>query len=140
MGLLKRKELLQREKLEVEKVDLGSDEFVFVRQMTGRERDQFERSLYEVKEDEEGGVKLDRRLENFRSKLAVCTMCDEEGGLLLKAGDVDTLSDSMSAKRLEKIIIVAQRLNKITEKDQEALVKNSSGGQAASSNSASAGS
>ena len=31
----------------------------------------------------------------------------------------------MSAKRLEKIINVAQKLNAITEEDKEALVKNS---------------
>ena len=43
--------------MEIVKVELGKEEYVFVRQMTGRERDQFEQSLIkETKED-----RVDRR-------------------------------------------------------------------------------
>jgi len=121
MGLLDRKKLLEKEKLEVEKVDLTKDEFIYVRQMTGAERDMFERSLYVVDKDN----KVSTRLENFRAKLAVCTVCDEKGTLLLLPEDVNTLSRSMSAAKLEKIVNAAQKLNKITEKDKEGLIKNS---------------
>src|SRR4030042_1748061 len=137
MGLLKRKELLKREKLEILKVDLGNDDYVFVRQMTGRERDQFERSLYEFVDtpDAKEKVKMERRLENFRAKLVVCCMCDENGDLLLEYGDIFTFSNSISAARLEKIVNVAQKLNAITEEDKEALVKNSDAGQAGNTSS-----
>jgi len=134
MKTLDREALLKKEKLEVVKVDLGKDEFVFVKQMTGRERDSFERSLFVFDKDN----KVTTRMNDFRAKLAVCTLCDENGVALLKFEDYDLLSRNMSAARLEKIVNVAQKLNAITEEDKEALVKNFEVGQADNSNSASA--
>ena len=54
--LLNRSGLLKKEKLDVVKVDLGNDEYVFVRQMTGRERDQFEASLRKEIKDSKGKI------------------------------------------------------------------------------------
>lgn len=126
MGLLNRKDLLKKEVLQVEKVDLGNDEFVCVKQMTGRERDQFERSLTREKRGKDGKIKdYEQNLEDFRAKLAVRTVCDEEGNLILHPEDYPVLSMSMSAAKLEKIINKAQELNKISEEDKEALTKNS---------------
>lgn len=123
--LLDRKHLLSKEKLEIVKVDLGKDEFVYVRQMTGRERDRFEQSLIKETKDSKGAtISYDRSLEDFRAKLAVVTLCDEAGKSLLDPEDYPVLSQNMSAARLEKIVNEAQRLNKITEEDKEALVKN----------------
>jgi len=137
MALLDRKKLLQKEKLEIVRVDLGGDEYVFVRQMTGRERDTFERSLLrEVKHGKT--IDYERNLGDFRAKLAVNVICSEDGTLLLQPHDYEALSTSMSASKLEKIVDVAQKLNRITEEDKEELVKNSSGGTAADSNSGSA--
>ena len=119
--LLNREALLKKEDLEIVKVDLGKDEFVFVRQMTGHERDQFEQSIISVKKDGSG---VDRKMDDFRAKLAVNTLCDEKGKLMMKQADVTVLSRAMSAARLEKIMTVAQDLNKITEEDKEELVKN----------------
>jgi len=138
MTILDRKKLLQKEKLEIVQVDLGKNEFVFVRQMTGRERDQFERSLIREVKDVKGNLDYVRSLEDFRAKLAVNTLCDESGKALLLPGDVSTLSQNMSAFRLEKIVNAAQKLNAITEADKEALVKNLEGGRAANSSSDSA--
>ena len=134
MKSLNREALLQKEKLEVVKVDLGKDEVVYVKQMTGRERDSFERSLFVFDKDN----KVTTRMNDFRAKLAVCTLCNENGEALLKFEDYDLLSRNMSAARLEKIVNVAQKLNAITEEDKEALVKNFEVGQADNSNSASA--
>lgn len=124
--LLNRAALLKKEVLEVEKVELGKDEYVFVRQMTGRERDQFEQSLLKETKDAAGSVTgYERSVEDFRAKLAVVTVCDDKGAALLKPEDYPILSQHMSAKRLESIVNVAQRLNKITEEAKSALVKNS---------------
>ncbi len=131
MGLLDRASLLKKEELEITKVNLGKGDFVYVRQMTGRERDRFEQSLVKENKNAEGGI--EKALEDFRAKLAVCTVCDEKGNLLLTVADVATLSQNMSAKRLEIIVNKAQELNKISEEDKENLVKNSSGDQVASS-------
>lgn len=134
MKTLNREALLKKEELEKVKVDLGKDEFVYVKQMTGRERDLFERSLYVFGTDNKVTTKLD----DFRAKLAVCTLCDENGEALLKPGDYDLLSRHMSATRLEKIINAAQKLNAITEEDKEALLKNSEAVQDGNSSSGSA--
>ena len=123
MALLDRKALLAKEKLEVTKVDLGDGNYVFVRQMTGRERDRFEQSLIKENKHAEGGY--EKTLEDFRAKLAVCTVSDEDGNLILQPGDFGILSQNMSAAKLEKIINTAQRINKISEDDKENLVKNS---------------
>lgn len=127
MGLLTREGLLAKEELEIVKVDLGKGDFVYVRQMTGRERDSFERTLVEIDIEAKDPSKpqVIQRNEDFRAKLAAHTVCDEKGDLILKADDFETLSKNISAKRLEKIITVAQRLNRITEEDKENLVKNS---------------
>jgi len=124
--LLGREDLLQKEELIIEKVDLGKDEFVYVTQMTGKERDNFEQSLiHKIKDDKGKIVDFEQLTENFRAKLAVCTVCDETGKVIFQPNDYNKLSESMSAARLEKIVNVAQRLNAITKEDKEALVKNS---------------
>ena len=134
---LSRETLLQKEELEVVQVDLGKEEYVFVRQMTGRERDQFEKSLMEEGKDDKGRTEYKSQLADFRAKLAVNTVCDATGVLIFKPMDYETLSTNMSALRLEKIVNVAQKLNAITEEDKEELVKNSEAGQAGNSSSGS---
>jgi hypothetical protein len=129
MGQLDRSKLLQKEVLQIEKVELGEDGFIYVRQMTGHERDTFEQSLIKEKKDSKGTITgYDRATSDFRAKLAVVTICDEQGILLLQPGDYPALSANMSAKTLEKIINTAQKLNSITEEDKENLVKNSEAG------------
>jgi len=129
MALLDRKGLLKKEELKIEKVFLGKDEFVFVRQMTGRERDRFEQSLMKEVKQNDGSVNYERSLEDFRAKLAVNTICDEQGNNLLQPNDYSILSQHMSAARLELIVNKSQELNRITQEDRENLVKNLTGGQ-----------
>jgi hypothetical protein len=134
--LLNRENLLTKEPLEIVKVDLGKDEYIYVRQMTGRERDKFEQSLIKRTRDSKGKVTgYDQSLDDFRAKLAVNSICDEQGNLLLKPDDYPQLSQMMSAARLEKIVNESQKLNAISEEDKEELVKNSEaalGGSSAS--------
>ena len=140
MTTLSRNLLLQKEELEKVQVDLGKGESVWVRQMTGRERDNFEQSLIKEKKDAKGNViSYDRALGDFRAKLAVATCCDDEGKALFLPDDYSLLSQNMSAKRLEMIVNAAQKLNAISEEDKEALVKNSSPESEDNSNSDSVG-
>ena len=130
-NLLDRKKLLEKEKLEIVKVEFENEDFVYVRQMTGHERDVFEQSLLKKNRDNKGTViGYEQSTEDFSAKLAVVTLCDEKGEALLKPTDYGVLSLSMSAKRLEKIVNEAQKLNAITEEDKEILVKNSEVGPA----------
>ena len=133
---LSRSLLLQKEELEKVKVDLGKGEFVYVRQMTGRERDNFEQSLLKKNKDSKGTViGYEQATEDFRAKLAVVTVCDEDGKLLFFPEDYVLLSRNMSAKRLEIIINAAQKLNAISEEDKEEILKNSEVAQGDNSNS-----
>ncbi|MHA1289621.1 MAG: hypothetical protein ACTSPB_19720, partial [Candidatus Thorarchaeota archaeon] len=76
-----------------------------------------------------------RSLDDFRAKLAVHTVCDEEGSNLLRPEDVSILSQNMSAARLELIVNKAQELNRISEEDKKNLTKNSEAVQNANSTS-----
>lgn len=133
MTLLNREKLLKKEDLKKEKVDLGDGDFVYVRQMTGRERDRFEQSLLIETKEKGGAVTYERSMEDFRAKLAVQTICDEKGNNLLQPGDFPVLSQNMSAAKLELIVNKAQTLNRITAEDKEGLLKNSVGDPSADS-------
>ena len=136
--LLNREILLSKEILKIEKVDLENGDFVFVTQMTGRERDNFEQSLIRKLKDKKGQVTgFEQITEDFRAKLAVCTVCDETGKLIFLPTDWNTLSQNISAARLEKIVNVAQKINAISEEDKENLVKNSEPDPESNSNSGS---
>ena len=133
MNLLDRNQLLKKEELEIVEVVLGNDEKVFVRQMTGRERDRFEQTLVREVKDKKGNVTYEKTTEDFRAKLAVCTVCDGAGKLIFEVSDYSLLSQNMSAARLEKIVNAAQKLNKITEDSKEDTLKNSDAGETGNS-------
>ena len=130
--------LLEKQSLEIRKVELDKDYFVFVRQMTGRERDCFEQSLFNFGKDEAGQETFTRAMQDYRAKLAVNTICDEQGNILLEPADAEMLSTNMSAERLEKIINVVQKINHISAADKESLVKNSRTASGSGSSSGSA--
>lgn len=138
MVLLTRDALLQKDDLKIEKVDLSRG-FVFVREMTGHEKDVWEQSMLKQKPsgDKRKPVEYETTLEDFRAKLAVVTVCDAEGNLLFKPEDVKTLSRMMSATNMEKIIDVAQRINAISQKDRDEILKNSEADLDGNSNSGS---
>lgn len=82
---------------------------VQVRTMTGTDRDAFEASL----------IGKDGRLENVRARLVSLTLCDEAGVRLFSDGDIDALGQK-SAKALDRVFTVAQRLNGIGTDQVEA--------------------
>jgi hypothetical protein len=139
--LLNREMLLQRDELQIEKVELTKG-YVYVREMTGKEKDTWEKSLMKQKPSGNKNRPIDYEvdIEGFRAKLAVVTVCDADGVLLFKPQDVQTLNSMMSAGNLDKIITVAQRLNRISEEDKEEILKNSEAVQENSSSSGSANS
>lgn len=122
---LNREALLAKDDLQIEKVELPKG-FVFVREMTGHEKDIWEKSMLKEKPsgNKNRGIEYEVNIEDFRAKLAVVTVCDEEGNLIFKPEDARSLNKVISASTLDKIVVVAQRLNAITEKDKEEIVKN----------------
>ena len=136
MILLTREALLQKDDLKVEKVELSKG-YVFVREMTGHEKDVWEQSMLKQKPsgNKNKGVEYETTLEDFRAKLAVVTVCDAEGNLLFKPEDAKVLNMMMSATNMERIVTAAQKLNAISEQEKEELLKNSEADQTDSSNS-----
>jgi len=134
--LLNREMLLQKDDLKIEKVELSKG-YVFVREMTGHEKDVWEQSMLKQK-TVNGKVEYETSLDDFHGKLAVITVCDAEGNLLFKPEDFRLLNKAMSASNLERIVNAAQKLNAISEKDRDEILKNSEADPEEGSNSSSA--
>lgn len=126
MAFLTREQLLAKQVLKIERVKLSTGD-THVRQMNGREKNRFELTLGHWEDYEENGKpkqRYVRSLEDFRAKLAVHTVCDKDGNLLLKPEDIDALSENMTGADLERLAEAAQKLNAITDLDRERMVKN----------------
>lgn len=137
---LNKEALLAKPKLAIKEVEL-SDGIVFVREMTGYEKDQWEQTLVKAAPNgnlQGGAPKMTYDLTSYRAKLAVATVCDEEGNLLFAMNEAVLLSKSLKASDLEKIANTAQEINAVSEKDKEAMLKNSEADPEESSTSSSA--
>ncbi len=91
---------------------------VYVRGMTGRERDQFEANIIRQR-----GRNTEINMKNARAKLVVMCTVDQEGNRLFTDADVALLANK-SAKALDRIFVVAQELSGITREDMEELTEN----------------
>lgn len=114
-------EIVSAPDLGVERVPVpewGGD--VFVRGMTGAERDGFLASVIDGK----GGVVM----ENLTAKLITATLVDEAGSRLFTEAEIQILAGK-SAAALSRIFSVASRLSGISREDVEGLAKNSEGGR-----------
>lgn len=112
MAVLSRDEILQAVDIKKELVEVpewgGS---VWVRGMTGADRDRFESSVIEMR-----GSKQTLHLDDMRAKLCSACICDEEGKLLFTPADVKALS-AKSATALNRVFAIAQRLSGIGEEE-----------------------
>ena len=90
---------------------------VWVRTLTGTERDQFESSCIKSK-GKNSGVNM----ENIRARLCVLTICNETGERLFDARDIDAIGKK-SAMCLDLIFAVSQKLNGLGSDDVESLAK-----------------
>jgi len=117
--MLDKKQILNADDLPREKVSVpqwGGD--VYVRTLTGTERDDFEQSCLTSK-----GKNKDMNLKNIRARLCVLCICREDGTRLFDARDVDALGKK-SSSALDLVFSVAQNLNGLSGKDAEELAGN----------------
>lgn len=84
---------------------------VFVRMLTGAERDRLEADI------------LENPGRNVRARIVAACACDDAGKLLFGAADLAALG-SKSGSALDRIFARAARLNRITKKDVEELEGN----------------
>jgi hypothetical protein len=103
---------------------------VYVRTMTGADRDQFESSMVSVMPD--GTRKTD--MTNLRAKLVALTIVDEAGARLFDTSDMDRLG-LKSAAAIERVFAVAQRINGLGGQAEDDAIKNSKADQVEGSSS-----
>ena len=119
-----RKCILEADDLPIEEISVPEwiDKPIYIRAMTGMERDAWERSLFI--ENQDGS--FERNLANFRGKLLVQVLCSDKEGKnrIFSDADADALGGKNS-RSLDRCVEAAQRLNGISKKDQDNLVKNS---------------
>jgi hypothetical protein len=99
---------------------------VRIREMTGRERDEWEQSLTAGR----GKVNI----QNIRARLVAATAIDENGARVFTSADAEALGE-LSAAALTRCAGVAQKLNGLTEADMEEAKGNSTGDPSAASSS-----
>jgi len=120
MKCLSRDDILQVDDLPRELVEVppwgGS---VYVRGLTGSERDLFEAEMVEWVGDGKNRYKQ-VTLENARAKLAARTICDENGKRLFTDADIRALAEK-SAVGLQIVFDVAMRLSGLTQSAVEEL-------------------
>ena len=100
---------------------------VYVRVMTGTERDELESRQMLT-----DGQPANERLKNLRALLAVLTTCDEQGAALFVMDDLGSLSNK-SATAIDKIFEVSLRLNRLQADEVEKMVGESADDQNADS-------
>ena len=114
MGLSK-DEILNAEDSEVSSVSVPEwNGDVFVRTITGTERDRFEAAFM----NRNGPVPMT----NIRAKLLVMALCDEQGNRLFTDSDVVALGKK-NARALDRAFATAMRVNGIGEEAIEGLGK-----------------
>lgn len=99
---------------------------VFVRSMTGAERDQYEQDLLAAR-----GADGKVNLANVRARLVAFCTVDAEGKRVFANEDIPALG-AKSAAALDRVFAAASALNGIGQKDVDELGKASAAGDAAS--------
>ena len=116
--MLDRDGILACQDLETEAVEVAEwCDTVYVRTMTGKERDHFEQTVADQREGERFDVR------GVRALLVALTLCDENGEGLFTADDVDALN-AKSAAALDTLFDVSRRLNHLRPEDVEDLAGN----------------
>lgn len=93
---------------------------VWIRTLSGRERDALENLIYQG--NKKGGAA------NIRAEFAVRCLSDADGKRLFADPEAKALGEK-SAAALDRIFEAARRLNKFDQRDVEELEKNSESGQ-----------
>ena len=93
---------------------------VWVRAMSGIERDRFEVETGSIRECG------DNPLLGIRARIVAWCACDESGKRLFEAADVKTL-ETVDAGTLDRLFAVASRLSGFSPADVKELEKNSKG-------------
>lgn len=125
---LDREAILAADDLKIESVDVPEwGGRVFVRTMTGHDRDEFDAECAKLRE-------TDDHLKDFSARLVARCACDEKGARLFTVADVKALTGK-SGLALDRVFETANDLNRITGDAVDDLVGNSESARSAGSGS-----
>lgn len=93
-----------------EQIDLGTEDPLFVKSMTGKDRSIF--------------MDMSAQKANQNAVLVAISLVTESGDPVYGIDDIDEISELQTAD-IDLIVSVALRLNKLDEKSQESIEKNS---------------
>lgn len=125
---LDRESIIRRRPLKLEKVHVpewGGD--VYVREMTGAERDWLDSQMYDPKTKD---VSL-LNVPNYRATIAALVLADENGALLFTKHDIPFLS-SQPARGLERVMEAGLRVSGMSDTAVDDAEKNSEPGTSGS--------
>lgn len=118
--LLTREDILNADDLpykEIEVPEWGGN--VRIRTMTGAERAAFEKTVYDIGDDN----KLEMDRDNYRHKLISFCLVDEDNNRIFTDRDIEALAKK-SAKAINRVFDIAQEMNGLTRESQERIEKN----------------
>lgn len=117
MNVSLREKILKCKDIQTEKVHIPEWSVdIYVRGLTGKERDRYEASLLETR-----GRSQVTNYANARAKMVILAACDENGDPVFTQADLQELTDK-SAAALDRIFSVARRLSGMDEDDINELV------------------
>lgn len=118
-------EILSAKDIETEVVEVPEwGGAVYVKGMTGAERDAFEKSILVEKRSKKGKVTRETDTANMRAKLVAATMVGDSGLPLFSPYDVEELGKKSGAA-LQRVFEVACKLSGMTEKEIDELGEDS---------------
>lgn len=128
--VLTRDEIFAAQDTRIEWVDVpewGVGKGVFIRGLTGTDRDAFEMAMLDQKRDKRGRpTSQEINLTNLRAKLIVRTAVSTDdpvtAELIFRPSDVEMLGRK-SGSALQRLYAVAQRLSGLSNEDVEELTK-----------------
>ena len=119
MEALSREAILKRGDLEVQELEVPEwGGCVFLRPMSGAQRDEFEQLAMERR----SGQSVDIR--GLKVKLVCASVCNAEGKLLFAGNDDEKKLNEKSASAINRIFQAAARLNGLTEEDIQEIAEN----------------
>ena|SRR3990167_3060342 len=121
MGL--RETILKADDLPKQKVEVPEwGVTVWIRTMTGAERDAFESENWKVK-----GQEVTHNRQNFKARLVGRTLVDENGVRIFNDAQLGELG-SKGAHVLDRLAEIAGKLSAISKKDEDEILGNSNAG------------
>ena len=106
----------KKEKVELE--SLGG--IVYVRQLSGMERVQYERAVSAEKDSDSQAEMAVRSM----ARLIIMCLVDDGGRNLLSLGDLQTVADSFPFEELEMLFNICLRQNGLNQDELQKTVKN----------------